>query len=159
CWVHPCLSKMTDWMPLNVLPNDAVSVHGAATRIPSFTRLFGFRVRRTPFSVVQAPSTLPVRTTLRPPSHGLQRARNFHPCLVRFGRVTIAPPSVLTVTPVASIDTRRRTDAGTPDTPDWATANCAAQAGAFAATAGDDGPAARNVAIDAIRNARVRMVP
>src|SRR5262245_59184638 len=152
---------MTDWMPLKVLANDDVSPHGAATRRPSFTRVFGLRVLRTPFSVVHALSTLAARTTLGLPSQGRQWARNFHPVRVRFGRLTTVPQSVLTVTPLESMETRRSTDAGTFATPDCAMANWAAQVGVgtFFAVAGVAAPMARNAASHTIREERARMIP
>ena len=144
CWVQPCFSKIAVWIPANVLENDAASPQEGVTRIPSFTVRRGFRVRKTPFSIVHAPSTLAVRTAFGAPSQARQWARNFQPCRVRFGRITTLPHAVDTFTPVASIEITRRSDAGTLPTPDWATANCAVQAGAgafFAAT----GVAARAV--------------
>src|SRR5262249_25196948 len=152
---------MTDWMPLKVLANDDVSPHGGATRRPSFTRFFGLRVLRTPFSVVQALSTLAARTTLALPSQGRQWARNFQPVWMRFGRLTTVPQSVLTVTPVESIETSRSTDAGTFATPDCAMANWAVQvgAGAFFAIAGVAAPAGSNAAIHTVGEGRVRLIP
>src|SRR5262249_57906892 len=107
-------------------------------------------------------STLAARTTLGLPSQGRQWARNFHPPVrVRFGRLTTVPQSVLTVTPVESIDTSRSTDAGTFATPDCAMANWAAQvgAGAVLAIAGVAAPAGSHPAIHTIREGRRRMIP
>ena len=148
-------------MPSNVLANDEVSPQTGATRSPSFTVRCGFRVRRTPFSVVQAPSTRAASTTFGAPSQGRQWARNFHPCRVRFGRLTTVPHWVATVTPVAPIETRRRTDAGTLAVPDCAIANCPEQVGAaiFFAAAGAAATAATSAASERTSQARACMAP